>query len=347
MRLCDLGCGTGRHAAHLARTHGAAVDGIELSPTQIQRARARYGDLPGLRLVQADAVAHLRAAAPYDVIYSLSAVHFIDPHRLLPALAAALRPGGRLYFTVLHTNSSGSGPSSEVKSRPEILRLAGGGELSVHMWVLTTKLWTDLLAQHGLRTEEVTVLDAPEEGNHASYRLFQVRRPARITSRPRRAQPPVAHAAAGVGAVLVGPRGLLLGRHRRGTVELPGGTVEPGESLQETVVRELAEETGLHTDPADVRLLGMLLDQAGGGVLRITFGALVTRWHGEPADQPSEPVGDWQWWPLDALPPGLFECSAQILTAWRPELPIDHPPAHFTPFAKLVAGKDMTGPAGT
>ncbi|MGX1127966.1 SAM-dependent methyltransferase [Streptomyces glaucescens] len=347
LRVLDLGCGPGRHAAHLARTHHAAVDAVDLSPTQIARARARYGDLPGLRLIQADAVGHLRASTPYDVIYSLSAVHFIDPHRLLPALTAALRPGGRLYFTVLHTNSSGHGPSPEVKSRPEVLRLAGGGELTGHMWVLTTKLWTDLLAQHGLRAEEITVLDAPEAGNQASYRLFHVRRPARITSRPRTAQPPVAHAAAGVGAVLMGPRGLLLGRHRKGTVELPGGTVEPGESLEETVVRELAEETGLHADPADVRLLGMLLDQVG-DVVRITFGALVTRWSGEPADQPGEQVGGWGWWPLDALPPDLFECSAQILTAWRPDLPIDHPPARLTPFAKPQGtGQDSAGEVGT
>lgn len=155
---------------------------------------------------------------------------------------------------------------------------------------------------------------------------------ARITSRPRTVTPPVPQAAAGVGVVLLGPRGLLLGRHRRGTIELPGGTVEPGESLEETAVRELAEETGLRAEPADVRLLGMVLDQVG-DVVRITFGALVTDWRGEPADQPGESVGDWGWWPLDALPSGLFECSAQILTAWRPDLPIDHPPAHFTPFA--------------
>ncbi|MEU3844828.1 bifunctional class I SAM-dependent methyltransferase/NUDIX hydrolase [Streptomyces sp. NPDC028635] len=333
LRVLDLGCGPGRHAAHLARTHRAAVDAVDASSTQIDRARARYGDLPGLRLIRADAVEHLRASPPYDVICSLSAVHFIDPHRLLPALATALRPGGRLYFTVLHTNAYGDGPSSDVRPRPEILRLAGGGELTGHMWVLGAELWTDLLARYGLHVEEVTVLNATEEGNQASYRLFQVRRPARITSRPRTARPPVAHAAAGVGAVLVGPRGLLLGRHRRGTVELPGGTVEPGESLEETVVRELAEETGLHAEPADVRLLGMLLDEVG-GVVRITVGALVTRWRGEPANQPGERVGGWRWWPLDALPQGLFECSAQILTAWRPDLPIDHPPAHFTPFAQ-------------
>jgi hypothetical protein len=43
------------------------------------------------------------------------------------------------------------------------------------MWVLAPELWEDLLVQYGLRVESITVLDAPEEGNHASYRLLQVR----------------------------------------------------------------------------------------------------------------------------------------------------------------------------
>ncbi|MGW0205274.1 hypothetical protein ACWDZ8_05415 [Streptomyces sp. NPDC003233] len=55
----------------------------------------------------------------------------------------------------------------------------------------------------------------------------------------------------------------------------------------------------------------MLHDYVG-DVVRITVGALVTRWRGEPADQPAESVGDWRWWPLDALPLDLFECSAQV-----------------------------------
>jgi 8-oxo-dGTP pyrophosphatase MutT (NUDIX family) len=331
-RVLDLGCGTARHAAHLVRAHGALVDAVDASAGQYERARGRYGSLPGLRLVLGDAVEHLRAAEPYDVVYSVNAVPYVDPHRLLPALAGALRPGGRLCFTVLHCNSRGDGPSDRVAARPEVLRLAGGGEVTVRMWVLTPELWTALLTEYGLRVEGIDVLEAPEEGNRASYRLFRVTRPVRVSSRPRVDKAPPAHAAIGVGAVLYGPRGLLLGRHRRGTWELPGGTVEPGESLQETVVRELGEETGLTARPEDVRLLGTLLDDAG-GVVRVTVPALVTGWRGVPSDQPGESVGRWRWFALDRLPEQLFVCSAQALTAWRPGLPIDHTPAHYTPYA--------------
>ncbi|MFE6409603.1 NUDIX domain-containing protein [Streptomyces sp. NPDC057837] len=330
-RVLDLGCGPARHAAHLVRAHGALVDAVDAAAGQYERARARYGSQPGLRLVLADAVDHLRAAEPYDVVYSVNAVPYINPHRLLPVLAGALKPGGRLCFTVLHTNARGDGPSDRVAARPEVLRLAGGGELTVHMWVLTTEVWTALLTEHGLRVEHVDVLDVPEPGNRASYRLFRVTRPARVSSRPRTAKPPVAHAALGVGAILHGPRGLLLGRHRHGTWELPGGTVEPGESLEEAVVRELGEETGLVAWPEDVRLLGTLLDDAG-GVARVTVAARVTAWRGEPADQPGESVGRWRWFAPDRLPEQLFVCSAQALTAWRPDLPIDHAPARFTPY---------------
>ncbi|MFI6564352.1 NUDIX domain-containing protein [Streptomyces sp. NPDC050534] len=134
--------------------------------------------------------------------------------------------------------------------------------------------------------------------------------------------------------IVVREEGLLLGRHRLGTLELPGGTVEPYDrSFEETVVRELAEETGLVARTEDVALLGTLVDHVG-DVVRITVGAVVRSCQGQPSTQPDESVGGWEWWPLDRLPrQDLFECSAQILAHWRPDLPIDHPPAHFTPYA--------------
>ncbi|MET8331701.1 bifunctional class I SAM-dependent methyltransferase/NUDIX hydrolase [Streptomyces sp. NPDC005181] len=332
VRVLDIGSGIGKHAAHLVREHGAVVDAIDASPGQHQRARDRYGSLGGLQLLLGDAVEHLQTTEPYDVIYSIGGFPYIDPHRLLPALAAALKPDGKLCFTVLHTNSRGHGPSSSVSARPEILPLAGGGQLTVQMWVLTPELWEGLLVEHGFLVEGIDALDSPDSDNHVSYRLFRVRRHARISSRPRTSQPPSAHAALGVGAIIHGPQGVLLGRHRRGTWELPGGSVEPGETLEQAVVRELGEETGLQARADDVVLLGTLLDHVG-AVVRITVAAAVTDWNGEPADQPGESVSSWRWYSPQQLPQGLFVCSAQILTAWRPGLPIEHPPAAFTPYA--------------
>ena len=60
----------------------------------------------------------------------------------------------------------------------------------------------------------------------------------------------------GVSAVILTPEGLLLQRRSDNQLwGLPGGGVEPGESVSAAVVREVREETGLEVTP--VRLIGV------------------------------------------------------------------------------------------
>lgn len=334
-RVLDIGSGAGHHAVHLAQAHGAHVTGIELSPTQHERAASTHADV-GVEFVQADLVDYLAQAEPFDAAYAIGTLAFIDPHRALPALRDGLRPGAPLIVALLHTDLHDRGPSTAVAPREQMILLRDDPPLATQMWVLAPQLWEDLLTEYGFRVEAIDLLRHPDQSQPVVQQLIRARRlaarPARLSSRPRSAQPPTPHAAVGVGAILLGEQGVLLGRHRRGTIELPGGSVEAGESFEAAAVRELREETGLIARPDDVKPLGVLVDHVG-GVLRLTVGALIHAWQGQPATQPDESVGDWAWYPLDQLPDGLFVCSAQILTAWRPGLPIDHPSAHFTPFA--------------
>ncbi|MEU8928964.1 bifunctional class I SAM-dependent methyltransferase/NUDIX hydrolase [Streptomyces sp. NPDC048409] len=335
-RVLDIGSGAGHHAVHLARDHGARVTGVELSPTQHARAVLAHADVQGVEFVNADVSACLAEAEPFDAAYAIGTLAYIDPRRVLPELRNGLRPGAPLILSLLHTDLDGRGPSTQVAPREQLILLGDDPPLPTQMWVLAPRLWEDLLTEYGFSVESVELLHHPDDSAKVIQQLIRARclpdGAPRITSRPRTTRPPLAHAAVGVGAILVGERGLLLGRHQRGTLELPGGTVEAGESFTAAVVRELAEETGLLTRPDDVTLLGTLVDHVD-DVLRVTVGALVGTWQGRPTTQPNESVGDWGWYPLDRLPDGLFVCSAQILTAWMPSLPIDHTPADFTAYA--------------
>ncbi|WP_374102313.1 class I SAM-dependent methyltransferase [Streptomyces sp. HB-N217] len=99
-----LGAGAARHAVHLAVHHQPVrVIAIDASPAQHAMAGDLYGHLASrLRLVHSDVARYLHATAgTYDVLYSVfGAVDFAEPRGLLPAAAAALRPGGRLVFSI-------------------------------------------------------------------------------------------------------------------------------------------------------------------------------------------------------------------------------------------------------
>ncbi len=63
------------------------------------------------------------------------------------------------------------------------------------------------------------------------------------------------HPFVGVGAVIVRDGMILLGKRRnepgKGKWSIPGGLVELGESVEQTVIREVKEETGLDVEKPD------------------------------------------------------------------------------------------------
>jgi SAM-dependent methyltransferase len=89
-RALDVACGEGQNAVWLA-ARGLAVTGLDVSPVAIARARAR-ARRRGVRLRArvVDLTRHRLRRGWYDVV---TCVHYLD-RRLVPALAAALRPGG-------------------------------------------------------------------------------------------------------------------------------------------------------------------------------------------------------------------------------------------------------------
>lgn len=146
----------------------------------------------------------------------------------------------------------------------------------------------------------------------------------------RNAQPPTAQASLGAGVVVTDAAGrVLLGLHPSGAWELPGGKVDPGETIEEAAVRELAEETTLVADPADVEVIGILLDtMTSAEVTRLTAVAVVRAFSGAPAVAEPDKIERWEWTPPDRLPAPLFAPSAQALRTWRPELAVEEGPFH-------------------
>jgi 8-oxo-dGTP pyrophosphatase MutT (NUDIX family) len=112
----------------------------------------------------------------------------------------------------------------------------------------------------------------------------------------------------GVGAILVRDGrvlvGLRRGTHGRGTWSVPGGNREPGETAEETALRELREEAGL--GGADPGAVATTLDDFDGRLRYRTTFVLLGWAGGEPVAREPEKCAEWTWSPWEALPEPLF-----------------------------------------
>jgi SAM-dependent methyltransferase len=172
----DLGAGAARHAAHLAIHHQPArVVAVDASPAQHAMATDLYAHLaPRLRIVQSGAVPHLQAmTGTYDVLYSVfGAVDFTDPRELLPAAAAALKPGGRLVFATLAHYLSGAPAQPDAVAADIPAKTPDGETTTMRRWVLQEHVWTKLLDEAGFTNITVDVLPAATGGPRTADTLL-------------------------------------------------------------------------------------------------------------------------------------------------------------------------------
>ncbi|HEX4847686.1 MAG TPA: (deoxy)nucleoside triphosphate pyrophosphohydrolase [Novosphingobium sp.] len=104
-----------------------------------------------------------------------------------------------------------------------------------------------------------------------------------------------------VAVALIDPQGRVLMHQRRrasehgGLWEFPGGKVETGESLAESLCREISEELGIALDPAALEPLSFA---ASDDLPYVILLYTCRRWSGEPACLEGEAIG---WFAPDAI----------------------------------------------
>ncbi|MEU6329468.1 class I SAM-dependent methyltransferase [Streptomyces sp. NPDC047049] len=158
-RVLDLGCGSGGNLAHLA-TLGMRAVGVDVSPAQLAKARARWPGAGDMKLYQGDALDFLFPAEPFDAIYSVfGAAYFTDPAVMLPAVIAALQPGGVFAMSQQPAVQGCYGcQASYIPRGPD------EDPAVVRRWDYPTATWLGLLRGFGFVDCAVTVLPAPTGG---------------------------------------------------------------------------------------------------------------------------------------------------------------------------------------
>lgn len=103
-RVLDAGCGIGGPAIELGRQFDVEIEGVTISPIQVQKAQEAIAQatLKGRVNVREGDFHHLSeyyGPAAFDVVYFLeSLVHSHQPEQVIQEVRKVLKPGGKLYI---------------------------------------------------------------------------------------------------------------------------------------------------------------------------------------------------------------------------------------------------------
>jgi 8-oxo-dGTP diphosphatase len=115
------------------------------------------------------------------------------------------------------------------------------------------------------------------------------------------------------GCVLLGRR---IAAHGNGLMQLPGGKPHAGETLAETALRELEEETGIRASVAtEVAQQVDVFPEVGKRYTThffVAFGGA-----GQPENREPDKCEGWSWFSLDAWPDDLFALAPSTIDAIR------------------------------
>lgn len=88
---------------------------------------------------------------------------------------------------------------------------------------------------------------------------------------------------------------------------LPGGYLEPGETLLDAAEREAAEETGIAVPRAEIQFVGVYDDPGRDPRGRVVSGAHAVRLGDAPGVEGRDDAAEAAWWPLAEIPPLAFD----------------------------------------
>ncbi|MGW2033764.1 methyltransferase, FxLD system [Streptomyces sp. NPDC001811] len=306
-RALEVGCGTGDLSVYLVSL-GYTVDAVDFAGSALSRARTEHAGVEGVRWllldIERDDPAPLHQGG-YDLVVMRLVYPFLkDRSRILHALGERLRDGGALVVITPVVANTPEERRGIALDEDEIAVLVAG-------WETMERREADDLAFLVLRGPCHTDTQAVEKG------------------------PPTAHALTGALAVVTDDAGrVLLGRSRRGMLELPGGKTRGPEGFAAAAVRELAEETGLVADPGAAHVVTMLVDDSH-GTPRLTAVVRITAWAGTLTTREPELFDRWEFFDLHALAcvGPVFAPAAQALDAVWPGVIPHLPPVVSYPIA--------------